>query len=274
MSRFEGPWALILGSSSGFGAATAIELARNGYGIFGVHFDRRDTVANAEEVQRAIRQAGTEADFFNANAGDPETVDMVVERIIERLGGADALEDTAENGSPIRVLMHSIAFGTLKNYVGGPQTTWLTEKGLNMTQHLMANTLVYWVQALVHAGLLGRGGRVIAMTSSGGHRVWHSYGAVSSAKAALESHVRQLALELASVGATANAIQAGVTDTPSLRRIPDYQHMIEYATRVNPHGRLTTAEDVARAIAALVDERTQWLTGNVIRVDGGEDMVG
>jgi NAD(P)-dependent dehydrogenase (short-subunit alcohol dehydrogenase family) len=98
------------------------------------------------------------------------------------------------------------------------------------------------------------------------------YGAVSAAKAALESHVRQLALELADRGITVNAIRAGVTDTPALRKIPGHEQMIEGALQSNPHGRLTTPEDVARAIALLARPESAWITGNVIGVDGGEDI--
>jgi NAD(P)-dependent dehydrogenase (short-subunit alcohol dehydrogenase family) len=110
------------------------------------------------------------------------------------------------------------------------------------------------------------------MTSSGGTRVIRSYGAVSAAKAALESHIRQLAFELAPRGITANAIRAGVTDTPALRRIPEGVTLLERAKQQNPSGRSTTPEDVARAIAALADGRLSWMTGNVIGIDGGEDI--
>ena len=96
------------------------------------------------------------------------------------------------------------------------------------------------------------------MTSSGSTRVIRRYGAVSAAKAALESHIRQLAFELAPLGVTANAIRAGVTDTPALRRIPAAPSCYQRAMERNPSGRATTPEDVATAIAVLADER---LTG-------------
>ena len=101
-----------------------------------------------------------------------------------------------------------------------------------------------------------------------------TYGAVSAAKCALESHVRQLTLELAARGITINAIRAGVTDTPSLQKIPGHDVMIEAALKRNPAGRLTTPQDVAKAIAALSHSEIGWLTGNVINVDGGEMVVG
>ena len=71
------------------------------------------------------------------------------------------------------------------------------------------------------------------MTSAGGTRVWPTYGAVSAAKATLESHCRQLALELGAHGITANAIRAGVTDTPALRKIPGNEKMVAAATERN-----------------------------------------
>jgi enoyl-[acyl-carrier protein] reductase III len=99
------------------------------------------------------------------------------------------------------------------------------------------------------------------------------YGAVSAAKAALESHIRQLAFELAPHGITINAIRAEVTDTTALHKIPGHEKMAELATTRNPMGRLTMPADVAAAIAVLCQEGTYWMTGNVIGVDGGEGIV-
>jgi len=143
-----------------------------------------------------------------------------------------------------------------------------------MTLDVMANTLVYWTQDVVARDLMGPGGRIFAMTSSGGHRVLPSYGAVSAAKAALESHVRQLAMELAPRGITVNAIRAGVTPTPAAQKIPGCDGLVADARRRNPSGRLTTPDDVARALVLLAHSDAAWITGNVIGVDGGEDIVG
>jgi NAD(P)-dependent dehydrogenase (short-subunit alcohol dehydrogenase family) len=137
----------------------------------------------------------------------------------------------------------------------------------------MANSLVYWTQGLVSYHLLKKGGRIFAMTSSGGHSVLPSYGAVSAAKSALESHIRQLAMELGPYGITANAIMAGVTDTPALRKIPGATEMLRVARLKNPYNRLTTPEDVAKSIVLLADEHAYWVSGNVIGVDGAEDVV-
>ena len=73
---------------------------------------------------------------------------------------------------------------------------------------------------------------------------------------------------------TANAIRAGVTHTPALQKIPGHEAIVASAQRRNPSGRLTTPEDVARAIVVLAHPDTHWITGNVIGVDGGEEVVG
>src|SRR5258708_5340812 len=121
---------------------------------------------------------------------------------------------------------------------------------------------------------MGAGGGIYAMTREGGGRAIPQYGPVCAAKAILEAHIRQLALELAPIGITANAIMAGVTDTPALRKIPGHEQLIEGARTRNPHHRLTTPKDVAKCIAVLCQEETYWMTGNTLRVDGGEGSVG
>jgi NAD(P)-dependent dehydrogenase (short-subunit alcohol dehydrogenase family) len=150
----------------------------------------------------------------------------------------------------------------------------ITRKQLEMTVDVMGSSLVYWAQDLVGAGLLGEGGRIFAMTSTGSHMAWPGYGPVSAAKAALEAYIRQLAIELAPRGITSNAILAGVTRTPALEKIPGADKLAEKAIGRNPHGRLTTPEDVAACLVELARPGTYWLNGNVLNVDGGEDISG
>ena len=260
-------WALILGASSGFGAAIALELARSGFDIFGVHLDSRSTLPNAQRVIDGVKATGREAVFFNRNAADAGKRAAILDGIAGRLAqdGDDA---------SIRVFVHSLAFGTLVSYIADSPRDAVTLRQMEMTLDVMANSLVYWVQDLVARRLLRSGGRVFAMTSAGATRVMKWYGPVSAAKAALESHIRQLALELAPLSITVNAIRAGATDTPALRRIPGGPELLAQAAQRNPSGRATKPEDAARAIAALSDERLYWMTGNVIGVDGGEDITG
>jgi NAD(P)-dependent dehydrogenase (short-subunit alcohol dehydrogenase family) len=170
--------------------------------------------------------------------------------------------------------MHSLAFGTLKPFIADDEKDAMTAAQMDMTLDVMAHSLVYWTQDVVRAGLLGEGGRIYAMTSAGDGIVWKSYGAVSAAKSALESHIRQLAFELAPRGISALAIKAGVTDTPALRKIPGNDAIVDGARARNPAGRLTTPEDVARCLVDLARPGTAWMTGCVVNVDGGENIAG
>jgi enoyl-[acyl-carrier protein] reductase III len=259
-------WALILGSSSGFGAATARALAADGWNIFGVHLDRRGTLPAAQAVLAEVQAAGVQCRFFNTNAADADKRGAVLDAIAETL---------ALDGGTVGCLLHSLAFGTLVPYIRAPEEGKpLSQRQMEMTLDVMAHSLVYWAQDLVHRGLMGPGGRVFAMTSSGARLVSPSYGAVSAAKAALESHCRQLAFELLPRGITVNAICAGVTDTNALRKIPGHEELMAKSLAKSPVDRLTTPEDAAGAIAALCDARLGWMTGNVIGVHGGEEIIG
>jgi NAD(P)-dependent dehydrogenase (short-subunit alcohol dehydrogenase family) len=257
-------WALVLGASSVFGGAAAIELARAGMNIFGVHLDRQTTMPNVHQVIRDIKHTGREAVFYNINAADAIKRAETLDEIKERFGS---------HGNTVRVLIHSLAFGTLKAFISKNSEDSVNQAQMEMTIDVMANSLVYWTQGLFWRGLIKRGGRIFAMTSSGGHSTLPFYGAVSAAKATLESHIRQLANELGPYGITANAVMAGVTDTPALRKIPGSVDMLRIAKAKNPGGRLTTPEDIAKMIVLLSEENAAWVSGNVIGVDGGEDIV-
>jgi NAD(P)-dependent dehydrogenase (short-subunit alcohol dehydrogenase family) len=260
-------WALILGASSGFGASASLALARNGFHVFGVHLDRRATLPNAERIISKVRSMGRKAVFFNVNAADPARRAEIIQACRQEIA-------TTPGCSGIDAVLHSLAFGTLKPYISDSRESAIKPADMNMTLDVMAHSLVYWIQDLLAAGLLHKGAKIFAMTSAGGHRVWQGYGAVSAAKAALESHIRQLAVELAPYGISANALRAGVTDTPAARKIPGSDRMFAHALEANPGKRLTTPEDVADALVGLVSCSSCWLTGNVIGVDGGEDLTG
>ncbi len=255
------PWALILGVSSGFGAAAARRLAQAGHGILGVHLDLRATRAQADELKAELVTLGVPVRFHNVNAAaEPR-----------RTAVLDAFQDEFPDAG-IQVVLHSLAFGTLLPLAVGETT--VSEKQLDMTLQVMAHSLVHWTSDLRRRSLLRPGGRIFAMTSSGSERVFPSYGPVGAAKAALESHVRYLAAELAPEGITVNALMAGLTLTPALRKIPGWEQLAERAAALNPSGRLTEPDDVAQLLIQLLHPGSAWLTGNVLRVDGGETLAG
>ncbi len=233
--------------------------------IVGVHLDRRSTMPNVERILGEIESHGRRAVFQNMNAADAgKRADMLDDL-------HDQLDDEGGPGS-VRILLHSLAFGTLGPYIGERAERPITQRQMEMTLDVMANSIVYWTQDMVSRGLLGRGSKIYGMTSGGDQRVIPQYGAVSAAKAALAAHLRQLAVELAPQGIAANAIKAGITHTPALEKIPAGLQLLDFAQNHNPSGRVTKPGDIAQAIIALSLDDSNWVTGNTINVDGGEDI--
>jgi len=259
-------YALILGASSGFGEAVALELASEGFNILGVHMDRGAGLTKVEQIKRQITDQKVEALFFNLNAASDKNRAQVIQRC------QDHFKIKNIDGK-IKVVLHSLAFGSLAPYIHNDPKERLSQKQMDMTLNVMAHSLVYWTRDLLLADLLTTGTKIYAMTSSGSLKVTPYYGAVSAAKAALESHIRQLALELAPYHITANALRAGVTFTPALRKIPGHETMIDLALSQIPFKRLTQPHDVAKFISSQATSDEIWNTGNIINLDGGECVV-
>jgi NAD(P)-dependent dehydrogenase (short-subunit alcohol dehydrogenase family) len=259
-------YALILGASSGFGEAVAMELASEGFNILGVHMDRGAGITKVEQIKRQIADHNVETLYFNLNAASDKNREQVIQRI------QDHFKIKNIKGK-IKVLLHSLAFGSLAPYIHKDPKERLSQKQMDMTLNVMAHSLVYWTRDLLFADLFTQGTKIYAMTSSGSLRVTPYYGAISAAKAALESHVRQLALELAPYGITANALRAGVTFTPALRKIPGHETMIDLALSQVPFKRLTQPLDIAKYISSQATSDETWNTGNIINLDGGECVV-
>lgn len=244
---------MILGASSGIGRAAALKLAADGYDIAGVHFDRRAALPRIAELRAEVEQRGRQIRLFNTNLARPDNRVQVLDQL----------------SGPVAVVLHSVAFGVTRPLIGEGSAS---EDDLTVTCAVMGHDLVHWVRGLIERDLLARGGRILSLTSEGDRRAWRSYGPVSAAKAILEAHTRQLAIELAPREITVNCILAGVTDTPALRVIPGNEDIVAASLRRNPHGRLTTPEDVANTVSLLCDPRAAWITGSVISCDGGETI--
>lgn len=258
----QGTWALVLGGSSGLGMATAKKLARKGYHIIIVHRDRKLDLQRIKSDFEEITLTGVKFASFNADG----TIIHKIETLTEQI------KQLVLPNERISVLVHSIAKGSLKPMFSDSGQMELNRQDFAITLEAMAVSLYDWTKALVHAGLFSEDTRIMAFTSEGNTRAWKNYAAVSAAKVALEAITRNIALEYAPLGIKANCIQAGVTDTLSLNRIPGSDFLKGNALERNPQGRLTTPEDVANVVYLLTTEEAKWITGTVIKVDGGESL--
>ena len=241
------------------GGATAHKLAKEGYDLVIVHRDRKVDMGAIESFFGQIRQEGAECYSFNSDA-------VILGKQYQLWSDIKK----ATKGRQIKVLVHSIAKGNLKPLTG--ETSALTNQDFHLTIQAMATSLFDWVKLIADDELFDQDARVVAFTSEGNHKTWPGYAAVSAAKASLEAIVRSIALEFATVGIKANCLQAGVTDTKSFRLIPNYEALKDEALRRNPNERLTSPQDVANAVYLLTLPEASWITGTVIKVDGGESL--
>lgn len=253
------PIALILGGSTGLGAATAQKLAKEGFDLVIVHRDRRADLPKINAHFESLRGLGANCTTFNKDATTNDKQALLWNDIRACL-----------KKKKISVLVHSIAKGNLKSMGNAPND--LTNQDLQLTTQAMATSLYDWVRLIAQDKRFAEDTRVIAFTSEGQSRVLTNYAAVSMAKASLEALVRHISVEFAQIGLKANCIQAGVTPTASLKMLPNYDEIIARAKTRNPQGRLTRPEDVADAVYLLTRPEAKWITGTVIKVDGGESI--
>ncbi len=226
-----------------------------------MHRDRRADMEHIQNQFNAIENCGVKFKNFNADALNPEKRVEIIAQIKSMLPPEEK----------IKILVHSIAKGHLKPMHSTSESE-LEHLDFMLTIEAMGISLYDWTKALVTANLFSADTRIISYTSEGNSRALPYYGAVSAAKVVLEAITRNIALEFASLGIKANCIQAGITATRSLEMIPGNDKLKAHALKRNPSGRLTTPEDVADATYLLCMEEAKWITGTIIKVDGGESL--
>ncbi|WP_445731307.1 enoyl-ACP reductase FabI [Mariniflexile sp.] len=254
-------WALVLGGSSGLGLATAKKLAKHGMNVCVVHRNSRFQEAEITFEFNKIKAEGIQFLAFNVDAINAEKRNEIISELQQLLG----------KEGKIKTLVHSIAKGNLKPMVSDGIPT-LKNDDFILTINAMAISLHDWTQAIFEAKLFAEDARIISFTSEGNTKAWKHYAAVSAAKVTLEAITRSIALEFAPHGIRANCIQAGVTDTTSLRLISGNEKMKAHTLLRNPFKRLTTPDDVANVVYLLSKDEAGWINGTIIKVDGGEHI--
>jgi len=255
-------WAVILGASSGLGLATARKLAQHGLNLCLCYRARKADLPQIEsDFSNLVNDCNVKLMHFNADVTRPDKRNEIINTIIEKFSSEDK----------IKTLVHSIAKGNLKPMIATDKPA-LKNDDFHLTIESMGINLYDWTKELFDKGLFSNDTRIISFTSEGNTKAWENYAAVSAAKVVLESITRSIAIEFAPYGIKANCIQAGVTDTHSLRMIPDSEKLIEESIKRNPHHRLTRPEDVANAVYLLMKEEASWINGTTIPVNGGEHL--
>jgi enoyl-[acyl-carrier protein] reductase III len=260
---FSGLWAIILGGSSGFGFASAERLARKGMNIAALY---RETSMAEKTLFDKFEKIASENNItilpYNINALSAEGREKFLEKF------------TAEkkvSKHSVKLLLHSIARGNLKPLAGEKDPAEeLSTEDIQFTSYAMSNSLLDWTRAILKAELFHQDGRIMGLTSEGAHKHWDGYAAVSIAKASLESLAKYMAVEFAPFGLKTNLVQAGITETSSLKMIPGSEKLLEIGKSRNPMGRMTQPEDVAKVISLLCSDDAFWINGALIHVDGGE----
>jgi enoyl-[acyl-carrier protein] reductase III len=242
VTSFEGKSVLVTGGSRGIGKGIALRFADLGAARVAISYLRNDHAA--EETAAELRERGAEALVLRGNVGDPEKAARLV---------ADA--------GPLDVLVSNAATGVIRPF------EQLTEKHWDWTLNANARALLTLARHAVPA--MGAGSSIIAISSLGGERVLDDYLLVGTSKAALESLVRYLAVELAPRGIRVNAVSAGLVDTGALEFFPDRERMLETFRERTPAGRLTEPDDIADVVAFLASPEADMIRGQVVVVDGG-----
>lgn len=254
MTELTGKVALVTGASRGIGRACALRLAGAGADVV-INYLTAQTAANtvAEEIQRLGRRAAV----VKADVSEPEDVEAMVAFVGERFQRLDVLVSNAAGGG-FRPLMEA------------------TPRQFDATMNTNVRATLQLVQAA--QPLLEREdgrAKVVALTSHGAHVALPAYGLVGASKAALESLVRHLALELGDRGISFNLVLAGLVETDSTRMLPQAEAVFEAAAeRAIVSGRRLTADDVADAVLFLASPRSDLIQGQTLVVDGGASIRG
>ncbi|MDP9077423.1 MAG: SDR family oxidoreductase [Bacteroidota bacterium] len=263
--QFKGLWAVILGGSGGFGYAAVQKLAAHGMNVAVLYRENKAADKSLKEKLAQIAESNSTTILpYNINALDNDSRAAFVKEFA-----------TIAPKNSVKLLLHSIARGnlkplTIKNNPEDEAYNTLSIDDIQLTTYAMATSLLDWTKSLLKADLFHADGRIIGLTSEGAHKYWDSYAAVSIAKSSLESLAKYMAVEFSAYGLKTNVIQAGVTETASLKMIPGSEKLLEMGIKRNPLGRMTKPEDVAGVIYLLCTDESFWINGSIIHVDGGE----
>jgi enoyl-[acyl-carrier protein] reductase III len=241
----QGTSALVTGGSRGIGKAIALRFARGGAARVAIGYYRNDEAA--AQTGEELRALGAEPVLVRGN-----------------ISGDRVLREIAELG-PLDVVVHNAATGVIRPALEVEDKHW------DWTLNANARALLSLARATVPS--MPHGSSIVAISSLGAQRVLENYVLVGTSKAALESLVRYLAVELSPRGIRVNAVSGGVVETGALEHFPNKEQMLEAARTRTPAGRMVEAEDIADAVAFLCSPEAEMIRGQTVVVDGGFSLL-
>jgi enoyl-[acyl-carrier protein] reductase III len=241
---FEGKSVLVTGGSRGIGRETALRFADEGAARLAIGYLRNDRAA--EETAEEIRKRGAEPVLVRGNVASER-----VAREVAELG-------------PLDVLVHNAATGVIRPALETEDRHW------DWTLAANARALLSLTRAA--APSMPEGSAIVAVSSLGAQRVLENYVLVGTSKAAVESLVRYLGVELAPRGIRVNAVSGGVVETGALEHFPNREEMLRAAHERTPAGRMVEAKDITDAILFLASPQASMIVGQTLIVDGGYSL--
>jgi len=238
---FDGASVLVTGGSRGIGREIALRFADAGAKRVAIGYLRNDSAAEAAADE--LRERGAEPVLVRGNVSSEKVAEQVSE-----LG-------------PLNALVHNAATGVIRPALETEDKHW--------DWTLAANARALLSLARAAAPSMPSGSAIVALSSLGSFRVLENYVLVGTSKAALESVVRYLGVELAPRGIRVNAVSGGVVETDALQYFPNKEEMLEAARERTPAGRMVEPSDIADAVLFLCSPQAEMIVGQTLIVDGG-----
>ncbi len=249
MKHLENKVAVVTGGTRGIGRAISLALAESGAHVFALYARSRK---GAEALEKEAQEKKLEVTTIRGDLSHEKSYNEVVSELREACDRID-------------VLVHSAASGVHKKAMelSDRHLKWTFEINF-FAAHKLTTDLI---------GKMGKGGRIIGITSPGGTRVIPKYAAVASTKGALEALFRHYALELAPEGIAVNLVCPGLVMTEAAKALPELEQMLNMTLEYTPSGELTTPEQVAEVVSFLTTDAASQLVGQNIVVDGGKCLL-
>lgn len=243
--------ALITGASRGIGRAIALELAAAGANIL-INYVRDED--SAKKTASDLEKLGVRTALHQANVGDPDAIGPLVDSAVSAFGGID-------------ILVHNAAMGAFKPVHKLKANQW------DLSMDINAKAFLLLVQKALPSMESRGGGSIIALSSLGARQFIPNYGAIGISKAALESLVRYLAVELCGRKIRVNGVSGGLVETDALKYFPEFASFRDEVIQRTPAGRIAKPEDLARIVRFLVSPEAEWIVGQTVIADGGLSLI-